>query len=206
MEFSRSDKTLVDQILHETVSSLHQNPHLACYAYAMLGSMALNQIIGGKMDFIPQSGGRTVKVAPDPGDGQGPLCLELDPSVVRNGKQEFHHWILRLSTKELIDFSTRHVRKEADDLGLPWRRGPVPKFLWHNVYKIADDFEMDYRPDQGLCDTVHKTFMDFSKGEMPGDFRQSLIDVLGQWVKRGGRRDGIEATLARSEARDARRV
>ncbi len=56
-----SDKAIFDNCIHKVVAGFQKNPHLSCYSFAVLGSVALNKITG-TLDFFPQSGGR-VRVA-----------------------------------------------------------------------------------------------------------------------------------------------
>lgn len=191
MNFTDADKELFNHALHQVITSYHPTPSIACYSYAMLGAIALNHISGGRMDFVPQSGGRAVIVAPDPGDGLGPLSLVLDPKVMRNGRPEFHHWIIRVSTRELIDFSCRYIRRDADSQGLPWHRKAIPDFLWQNVYTTVDDHEIMYEPEPSLTDESQTTFQEFSGGQMPTDFKESLLQVLRLYVSAGGARQQI---------------
>lgn len=193
MHLTKNDMRAFDRALHQTILEFHPNAHVGCFAYAMLGAMMLNKVIGGHVDFMPQMGGRTVKVSP--GDKNGPYCLTLDSDVVRDGGREFHCWIARKSTEEIIDFSTRYLKAEADLVGVPWERKPMPDFIWHRADRVFDDLWISYSPDEEMCRGIQEKFVAWHHHQIPLDMKASIMPIMKRYQRNGGNMKGLSRFL-----------
>jgi hypothetical protein len=67
-------------------------------------------------------------------------------SVALGNLPEMHVWIGLLESQEIVDFTTRHLRRAAEDRGLAWSAADPPRYLWCPADAMPD--WVVYRPDR----------------------------------------------------------
>lgn len=159
-------KQFISDSVHEVVEAFRdeQTP-FSCAYYAMLGHFAIERVTGCR-DYILVAGAGKVITAPDPGDGKGAFCMELDPEY---DPAEYHCWLARpdrsfRQAAEVVDLSARHYQLRAKLGRTPWKRDPVPDFIWGTpaeaeemkVYLIPHGELTVRMTQQLLCDPLFK--------------------------------------------------
>lgn len=60
-------------------------------------------------------------------------------SMVAGNLPEIHCWVGLLEEQEIVDFSTRHLKRAAAAHGVRWTAADPPSYLWCPVSKIPGD-------------------------------------------------------------------
>ncbi len=67
-----------------------------------------------------------------------PGAYESALSVAMGNLPEMHCWVGIVDRQEVVDFTTRHLRQAAVELGLGWTAADPPAFLWCPVNATPD--------------------------------------------------------------------
>ena len=67
-------------------------------------------------------------------------------SVALGNLPEMHVWVGILSSQEIVDFTTRHLRLAAEARGMIWTAVDPPRYLWCPAAGTPD--RVVYRPDR----------------------------------------------------------
>lgn len=138
-----------------------------CLEYAWSGAVIAQTVTGKPHTW--QAGSAAVFIADDD-DGGAPYYLGLGPGDGYTGASngDLHCWFgevpagaragetLELKPGELVvaDLSLRHFRTNAEKLGLPWNRDPLPDYCWDTMAAIQSQLRVRYSPDWECMEVV----------------------------------------------------
>jgi hypothetical protein len=142
------DRGAIAEAVHQAVCHASDSDGRNLCAYYARAGAIVTSVVAGRNEYAFSAGG--IEVAVGDRNGDGDLWLAMDPSESGYNGMEFHAWFVRapawmapgpVSARagkrvEVVDLAMRHLRRNAEMLGMPWRRESLPVFFWDEASKL----------------------------------------------------------------------